>query len=476
MWFGSVPEPARAADERYRAGVLEFDVRFEQLRAEFGVPGMSWALIDDGEITHAGAIGVKVASGTGPVSTETRFQACSISKPVAAFAMLRLVDRGLLDLDADINDTLTSWRLPRNSEWQPVVTLRQLASHSAGLTTSGFPGYKRSAKLPNTVEILAGVHPANTFGVRVDTIPGAQFRYSGGGTLAMQQLLEDATRTPFPTLMRELVLEPLGMVDSDYTQPPPEGVHDLLASGHDELGTPVEGGWHVYPEMATAGLWTTPTDLCRYALAVQTAYAGRRGALLSQSLAKEMLTPQVAASDRIGALTALGLGPFVTGDGVAPRFGHSGGNEGFRCHLLAYREHGIGAAVMTNSDAGGWLLPHAYAAIAEARAWPDYTADIAPPDWPSAAIVAACAGTYRLRDGFELTITPAGHSLHVAFVGQAPIVFQYMGRTETGAIEFASSVTETRLRLEFEDRAGHAVTFVQNDQAVVCTSIHAANI
>jgi CubicO group peptidase (beta-lactamase class C family) len=220
------------------------EARFDQLRAQFGVPGLSWALIDGGEIAHAGGLGVQVASGSRPVTTAMRFQACSISKPVAALAMLRLVDRGLLELDADINETLTSWRLPRNGEWQPVVTLRHLVSHSAGLTTSGFPGYKRSEKLPSAVEILTGAYPANTFGVRVDTIPGAQFRYSGGGTLAMQQLLEDVTHTPFPTLMQELVLDPLGMADSDYTQPPPEVVHDLLASGHDEFGTPVEGGWH----------------------------------------------------------------------------------------------------------------------------------------------------------------------------------------------------------------------------------------
>jgi len=410
------------------------------------------------------------------VTNATRFQACSISKPVAALAMLRLVDRGVLDLDADINDTLTSWRLPRNDEWQPIVTLRHLVSHSAGLTTSGFPGYKRSAKLPSAVEILTGVHPANTFGVRVDTIPGAQFRYSGGGTLAMQQLLEDVTHTPFPLLMRELVLDPLGMADSDYRQPPPEVVHDLLASGHDELGNPVEGGWHVYPELATAGLWTTPADLCRYALGVQKAWAGAQGALLSQPLAREMLTPhQVVGPGGIGELSAVGLGPFVAEDGPTSRFGHSGGNEGFRCHLLAYRESGIGAAVMTNSDAGGWLLPHAFAAIAEAYTWPGYVGKIVEPDWPAAATLAACAGTYRLRDGFELTITPAGHGLQVAFAGQAPIAFPFVGRTDAGAIEFESAVTDTELRLESEDQAGRAITFVQNDQDLVCTLLRAVD-
>jgi CubicO group peptidase (beta-lactamase class C family) len=454
--------------------IEELETRFEQLRSQFGVPGMSWALIEHSEIAHAGAFGIQAATGSRPTTNATRFQACSISKPIAAFAMLRLVDRGLLDLDADINDMLVSWRLPRNSDWQPVVTLRHLVSHSAGLTTSGFPGYKRSAKLPTAVEILTGVHPANTFGVRVDAIPGTQFRYSGGGTLAMQQLLEDVTRTPFPTLMRELVLDPLGMADSDYTQPPPERVHDVLASGHDEFGTPVEGGWHVYPELATAGLWTTPSDLCRYALAVQAAYAGGAGALLSQPLAQEMLTSQMPSSDQTGGLSAVGLGPFVAEAGAAPRFGHSGGNEGFRCHLLAYRDGGIGAAVMTNSDAGGWVLQHAYAAIAEAYAWPEYPMNMVEPNWPSAAILAACSGTYQLRDGFELTITPVGHGLRVAFAGQAPIVFAFFGRTDAGAIEFGSNAIDSTLRVESEDEAGRAITFVQNGQDIVCPRVAAA--
>ncbi|HEX5582257.1 serine hydrolase domain-containing protein [Gaiella sp.] len=456
--------------------IEELKGRFEQLRVQWGVPGMSWALVNGGEIAQTGALGFQTAPASRPVSNQTRFQACSISKPIAALAMLRLVDRGLLDLDADVNDSLTSWRLPANAEWQPIVTLRHLVSHSAGLTTSGFPGYKRSAQLPSAVEILTGVFPANTFAVRVDTIPGVQFRYSGGGTLALQQLLEDVTRTPFPALMQELVLDPLGMTDSDYTQPPPERVHDLLASGHDEFGGPVDGGWHVYPEMATAGLWTTPTDLCRYALAVQTAFAGGRGALLSQPLAREMLTPQVTASGGIGGLNAVGLGPFVTQDGVPPRFGHSGGNEGFRCHLLAYREDGIGAAVMTNSDAGGWLLQHAFAAIVEACAWPGDLEEIVEPDWPATATLVACAGAYRVREEFDFTITPAGHGLEAAFAGQAPIVFAYTGRTDAGAIEFASTVTATVLRLESEEQPGQAITFVQNDQAIVCPRVQIGDL
>jgi CubicO group peptidase (beta-lactamase class C family) len=440
-----------------------YDTAIEEARAEFGVPGVSWAVIDGGEIAMGGTSGVQTAGDPSPVTGATRFQACSISKPIAALAMLRLVDRGVLNLDDDINSKLTSWRLPRNAGWQPVVTLRQLASHSAGLTTSGFPGYKRTDELPTTVQILRGMHPANTYDVRVDTVPGTQFRYSGGGTLAMQLLLEDVTGTPFPALMRELVLDPLGMADSDYTQPPPEEVHGVLASGHDVTNVVVPGGWHVYPEMATAGLWTTPSDLCKYGLAVQAAYAGEPGALISPRLAREMLTPQMPATDSFGGLAAVGLGPFVSDHGPA-RFGHSGGNEGFKCHLLVYRDNGLGAAVMTNGDLGAYVVQRAYAAIAKAHEWPDFPIGIDDPELPAESTLATFAGRYLMRKGFELTIEPAGYHLRVTFTGQAPMVFTFTGTNDDESPVFASLATDTKLRMD----AGGTLTFVQNEQNVAC--------
>lgn len=296
---------------------------------EFKVPGVSWALIDNGEITDRGSAGVVESGRTDPVTPATLFQACSISKPVAVFAMLRLVDEGLLTLDADVNESLTSWQIPPTSGSQPAVTLRQLASHSAGLTVHGFPGYQQGADLPTTVQILDGLPPANTSAVRVDLVPGTQFRYSGGGTLVLQQLLEDVTGTPFRRLMRELVLDPLGMSDSDFAQPLPEELHGRAATAHDELGQPVEGRWHSYPELAAAGLWTNPTDLVTFALGVRRAYDGLEGALISQELAREQLTPQIPTSEPIDGMDALGLGVFLADGGR--RFGHGGGNKGFKC-------------------------------------------------------------------------------------------------------------------------------------------------
>ena len=241
---------------------------------------------------------MKEAGGGDPVTPVTRFQACSISKPVAVLGMLRLVEQGVVDLDADVNDMLTSWRVPPNASWQPRVTLRQIASHSAGLTVGGFPGYARGAPLPTLTEILTGSAPANTAGIRVDTLPGVEFRYAGGGTMVLQQVLEDATGRPFAELMRELVLEPLGMSRSGYTQPLPDELHGEAATAHGADGMPVEGGWHVYPELAAAGLWTTPGDLARFAIGVQSAAAGDPDALLGPALARGDAHPPRGSGDR----------------------------------------------------------------------------------------------------------------------------------------------------------------------------------
>ena len=349
---------------------------------------------------------------------------------------------------------------PADGGWQPVVTLRLLVSHSAGLTTSGFPGYRAGAALPTTVEVLDGVAPANTFGVRADTVPGLQFRYSGGGMMIMQQLLEDVTGTPFRDLAREVVLDPLGMADSDYAQPLPEEHHDRAATAHDDAGRPIEGRRHSYPELAAAGLWTTPGDLARFALGVQSAYAGSAGALLSPVLGRELLTTQIDPGVRGGVLDRLGLGLFLGGEGPATRFGHQGGNEGFRCHLLAYRDTGQGAVVMTNGDNGNWLVQRAFARIAEVLRWPDYPTEVAERDVPDAAALAGFAGTYGSGDEVVTVAADGGHLL-ATFAGQEPIEFMPQSPDS-----FAGRTVDTTLRFE---RSGDALTLIvsQNGAEIV---------
>jgi CubicO group peptidase (beta-lactamase class C family) len=342
----------------------------QRMRA-LNTPAVSIAVINNGRIEWARAYGMLQAGGSVPADTGTLFQAASISKPVAALGALLLVERGRLSLDGDVNTYLRSWRVPENPfTAREKVTLRRLVSHSAGLTVHGFPGYAADSVIPTTLQILDGQRPANTAPVRVDTFPGAMLRYSGGGTTVMQQMIEDVTRQAFPEFMRTTVLEPLGMRHSSYGYHVTPERAARIARAHDGRGAPVAGGWHRYPEMAAAGLWTTPQDLARYLLAVHRAYRGQAGGPISPALARQMLTRQSGDDD-----TGFGLGPEVHHMGTpAAWFGHGGSNAGYRAQVVMFPETGQGAVVMTNSDLGGDLAFEVLRSIAREYGWPAFTA------------------------------------------------------------------------------------------------------
>jgi CubicO group peptidase (beta-lactamase class C family) len=411
---GLIPEPTLRNQEFPRAALAD-------RMAINSVPGLSVAVIDDYQVAWARGYGVHEAGRPDKVTSETLFQAASISKPVTAAAVLRLVDQGRLDLDEDVNAYLTSWKMPANGLWQPRVTLRHLLCHGGGTTVHGFPGYRRDETLPSVRQVLDGEPPANTPAIRVNALPGTQMRYSGGGTTIVQQLLVDITGTPFPDLMRDLVLDPLGMRDSGYEQPLPESRWGSTTSGHRSRGGVVAGQWHIYPEMAAAGLWTTPADLARFAIEIQLARAGRSERLFSKTIVDQMLTPQVDEH--------IGIGFFLDGKDSTLRFSHSGGNEGFRCLLLAYAERGQGAVVMTNSDDGWIMLDEIFRAIAIEYSWPmadehvwmNYIAPKRP--WAEAdpQQYAAYVGKYELKPGFEIAIEAKELGLLMQPTGQPAI-------------------------------------------------------
>ncbi|MGI8912359.1 MAG: serine hydrolase [Chloroflexota bacterium] len=399
-------------------GVPTTRATLEERMAYWNVPGVSIAVLHDYAIEWGQGYGLQEAGKAAPVTPATLFQAASISKPVTAAAVLRLVEAGRLDLDEDVNRYLVSWKVPANDGWQPRVTLRHLLCHGGGITVHGFPGYPRGAPLPMLTQILNGETPANTPAIRVDTLPGVQFRYAGGGTTIVQQLLIDVLRQPFPDLMRETVLDPLGMQQSSYDQPLPEARWSLAASGHrGEQGsnTTVDGKWHVYPEMAAAGLWTTPTDLLRFALAVQTAKAQRSPGVLTSSQVDQMLTPQVEGQ--------IGLGFFLDGKGEAVRFGHSGGNHGFICQLTAFVHRGQGAAVMTNSYGGSQLIPEIMQAIAREYAWPEFVPTAKQAVRVDEHVLATYVGEYEIKPGSHFHVSAAIDGLDVKLTGQSTIRF-----------------------------------------------------
>lgn len=335
----------------------------QQLMEKFRVPGVSIAVIRDFEIHWARGWGLADVDAKTPVTTETMFQAASISKPVAAMASLRAVQDGKFALDQDVNTILKSWKLPEGgyTRLRP-VTPRTLMSHTSGTDDGfGFPGYKPGEALPTIAQILDGQPPSNVGPVRLARPPYAAFKYSGGAVTIQQLALTDALGKPFHEIMRDTVLAPLGMTNSTFEQPLPSSREKQAARAHSGGGKPMDVKWHVYPELAAAGLWTTPTDLAKFALEVQRTLAGRSAQVLSPATMREMVTP-------------VGVGPFAVGFTIAKNgegwyFSHGGGNWGFRCDLVAHVAKGYGAVIMTNSDSGGMILQELRERIARAYNW-----------------------------------------------------------------------------------------------------------
>jgi CubicO group peptidase (beta-lactamase class C family) len=334
----------------------------QELMERFGVPGISIAVIKDSQVYWSKEYGQADVTTKSPVRPDTMFQAASISKPVTAFAVMRLVDAGKLSLDEDVNRYLKSWKVPENefTRGRP-VTLRALLSHTSGTGDGfGFPGYHPSAERPSLVQILNGEKPSNVGRVFWERPPFTAFKYSGGGTVLVQLLLTDVLAKPFHEIMRELVLEPVGMKNSTYEQPLPPQRDANAARAHNGRGREMDTKWHVYPEQAPAGLWTTPTDLAKLAIELQNALRGD-SKLLSRAAAQEMVTP-------------VGTGPYAVGFAIEHRnegwyFGHGGSNWGFQCNLLAHRLKGYGFVVMTNSDSGGRLNAELETRIAAVYGW-----------------------------------------------------------------------------------------------------------
>lgn len=368
----------------------------------YKVPGLSVAVIKDFKVDWARAYGVKDLETKEPVTTETLFQAGSISKSVNAMVVMKKVEEGKISLDENINDKLTTWKLPDNEfTSKKKVTLRNLLSHTAGTTVHGFPGYAVTEKVPSLADVLDGTNGANTRPVRVDLEPGTRFRYSGGGTTISQLAIMDIEKKPYPEIARETVLAPLKMNNSTYSQPLPVDWRKKAATGYRGDGSEVAGKIHVYPEMAAAGLWTTPTDLAKFAIEMQLSIAGRSNKVLKKETAELMTT---------SFMDDVGLGFFLEKHGKAVYFGHGGADEGFRAELMVNREKGYGVAVMVNSD-NGQILREVMRAVAQEYGWEEFL----PQPYEIVALnpsqLVAAAGRFQVNPDRVLTIKVASDAL-----------------------------------------------------------------
>ena len=444
--FAGAPPPVIASMERSVTplviihGEQHPTVSLAERMAQLNVNAVSIAVVRDRKLDWARAYGFADKERNVAATPNTLFQAGSISKPLTALAALKRVDAGTLELDRNVNDYLKSWKLPDN-EFTAVhkVTVRNILNHTAGLTVWGFPGYFRDSKIPSTIDVLDG--KGNTPPIRVWKQPDLSWRYSGGGYTILQLLLSDQSGVSFPVLMRDSVLKPLQMSHSTYEQPLPLALRAMAASGYDRDGKRVEGDWHVYPEMAAAGLWTTPRDLAKYIIAVQNANLGTAH-VLSLQLVHAMLTP---------GMNEHGLGPVITSDRL--RFGHGGADDGFQAEVTGFLDGRGGVVVMANSDNGGRLAQELILTLANLYGWPGINPVERSIANVSVSELERLIGNYAIASGEDggktedLNISREGATLVVSYKG-----VREMTLLPESDVKFFSRDTGRQVVFSFEDK------------------------
>jgi CubicO group peptidase (beta-lactamase class C family) len=377
---------------------------------KYNINGVSIAVIHNYQIEWARGYGIADVSGNRPVTEKTLFQAASISKSLNSVGVLKLAQGKKLDLNTDINKYLITWKFPYDEKSNnKQITLTDLLSHTGGLTIHGFPGYAKGEPLPTLSQILDGQKPANTEAVRSSVEPGKNVIYSGGGTTVTQLIVMDVTHQPYDVYMQKNVLDPLGMTSSSFKQPPPESKEKLLAAGYKADGKEVTGKYHIYPEQAAAGLWTNPSDLCRYIIETQLSYQGKSSKVLTPEMTRLRLTP---------VLEDAALGTFVNSrvTGSLKYFNHNGGNEGFSCTAIGCRDNGEGVVIMTNSDNGA-ILEEIANSVATVYKWKDYYL----PEYKKiieveASVLDKYVGKYNL-DGTTVSIKKSDKDLAINVFG-----------------------------------------------------------
>jgi CubicO group peptidase (beta-lactamase class C family) len=385
----------------------------ERMRA-YGVPGLSIAVVDQGRIAWAKGYGVADTTLGQPVTTRTLFQAASISKPISAMGVLLLVQSGVVSLDEKVNRKLTSWVVPETDLTRASpITVRMLLNHTGGVThddSGSYVPYSPADHVPTLVQILKGESPARRGSIRVVSLPGKSFAYSGAGYEILQQLVTDVSGKSFEEYMQSQVLRPIGMTSSTFALP--HSLMPIAATGHYAGGRPLEGRFRVGPELAVAGLWTTPTDIARYLINVQQSYGGSVEQPLNVNLTHEMLSP---------GLGSRGLGPAISGTGQSARFGHDGFNEGFESSFVGYIHEGRGAVVMANSGFAFMLIKEVLDSISRVYSWPEYGPTAQQP--PAASVrqqlvmavsrqtLAASPGEYKMDGAVAMRIFARGNRL-----------------------------------------------------------------
>jgi CubicO group peptidase (beta-lactamase class C family) len=335
------PETARGPFD-WRPAAARIESLLPGLMKEFHVPGVSVALVSKEGVVWSHGAGVLRSDRPEPVTRETLFEACSMSKPVFAYLAMKLVEEGRLGLDVPLSRYFEDPAL-LGQPGAELITARMVLSHATGLPNWRKGGEERGGPLP------------------VWFRPGSRFGYSGEGMFYLQRVIEGITGDPLDVLARKMMFGPLGLEHAGYAW---TSALDLaLASGHKESGDFLQKTRYVH---ANAGysLYISAEDYARFLVEMMKA---DRSAPCSVSRAsvEEMLRPQTGLGEREpierpgrakGFAVYWGLGWSLNETASGWIAHHSGANSsGFRCFSQFHPDKGTGLVIMTNGLGGGDL-------------------------------------------------------------------------------------------------------------------------
>lgn len=342
----------------------DIDTQLKIAMKAYQVPVVGYAIIDNYTITSAQTISINPKLS---VSNNTLFQAASISKSMTAYAALFLADHHRLGLDSPAINYLKHWKIPpsQHTKNKPVL-IKNLMDMTSGLSVSGFAGYTKDQALPSAIDLLNGKDPANNARIEVTSTPGRHYFYSGGAFQVLQQVITDVSNEDFSNFMNKTILKKIGMHNSLYQYPliNTQLRKRVVPAFKGWSGQQVDGGWKRYACAGAGGMWSTPSDLAKFALNITASYLGKKPGLISKNIARQMLTRQKN--------TDFGLGVVVSGSGDNLYFWKAGHNYGYHSLLIMFPNQGKGVAIMTNSETGNIVIDYLVALIARKQAWPYY--------------------------------------------------------------------------------------------------------
>ena len=335
----------------------------KKLLKRYMVAGVSFAVLRHFQLAYTQCEGLLCHDNNEPIWPDTLFQGASISKIFATVLTLRLVEQGLLDLDKPVNSYLKSWKLPEN-EWTQdrPVTIRHILSHYSGINVPTYAGYFREGPIPTFRDILEGSEPSIEPAVAVEEPVDEQFIYSTGAFAVLQMIIEDVCNEGFESIIHREIIQPLSLHRTCFSQPIPEELHPNSACGHRSDGQPVAGNWFVYPTLAGSAIWTTPTDLAKFALHLQIILHDESPGLIQHQTLREALTPHRDPHFGLGFALYYNKGPGTF-------FGHTGNTEGFRSMFIAHESNGNGAFILANSDNADHVIKEIINHIAFSEGW-----------------------------------------------------------------------------------------------------------